>query len=358
MRIGVLRTDDTHVDTTQGGGLQREEHGVVGQEVRRLDIQVATGSKYGAHEALHDFRIGRRRAAGDNLCDAVVGDTRQGWVVAAVGDERSVDEVPVDEERALQTVHHAARQPQHGVAPRLSARPLHIAQGDVHATNVAHLSVDDNQFAVVAVVGLAGERGEMHGQVRHHLDTVAAHGLEERAVYLPAAHIVVDDTHLDTLLGFLSQCVGNKASQRIVLDDVHVDMDVVARLADVLQQLGEEGVAVGHDVDGVVLERQRHALVDKQVDELSVVVGYAEVVLFDKAEHGALGQLVERALADESLAPVVDAEEEVEDDADDGNEEDDQRPRHRLRRLAVVHDDVDNRQGNEYPREGGAYDVE
>ena len=69
---------------------------------------------------------------------------------------------------------------------------------------------------------------------------------------------------------------------------------------------------------------------------------HAEVLLFCKAQHRPLGQLVHRALADHALPAVVNAKEEVEDNADNRHEEDDQCPRHRLGRLPVVHDDMDD----------------
>ena len=80
-------------------------------------------------------------------------------------------------------------------------------------------------------------------------------------------------------------------------------------------------------------------------------LGDFQVLLFHEVEHGALGQLVKRALADQSLPAVVDPEEEIEDDADNRYEKDDQRPCHRLGGLPIVHDDVDNGEGNDDPRE-------
>ena len=48
---------------------------------------------------------------------------------------------------------------------------------------------------------------------------------------------------------------------------------------------------------------------------------------------------------------MVDAEEEIEHDADDGQEEDDQHPGHRLGRLTVVHQHVDDSNGYCHPKQ-------
>ena len=174
---------------------------------------------------------------------------------------------------------------------------------------------------------------------------------------LPTAHVVVDHAHLDTLTGFLHQRIGYQAPQGIVLDDIHVDMDMVFRLVDVFQQFREEGIAVGHDVDLIILEGECQVLVDEKVDQRLVVLGHLEVVLFHETEHRTFRQLVERTLADQLLLSVVETEEEVEDDAHDRYEEDDQRPGHGLGGLLVVHHHVDNGYGDGYPRENDTYDI-
>ena len=69
---------------------------------------------------------------------------------------------------------------------------------------------------------------------------------------------------------------------------------------------------------------------------------HTEVLLLYEVQHRALCQLVHGALANHAFPTVVNAKEEVEDDAHNGYEEDDQRPRHRLSGLPVVHDDMDD----------------
>ena len=125
---------------------------------------------------------------------------------------------------------------------------------------------------------------------------------------------------------------------------------MVLRLSNILQQFREISVAVGNDVYLIVLERKGHALVDEQVHQLAMALRHTEVFLLHKVQHGALGELVQRALADQSLPAVVDAEEEIENDADNRYEEDDQRPRHRLGGLPVVHDDMNDSYCYHYPR--------
>ena len=99
-------------------------------------------------------------------------------------------------------------------------------------------------------------------------------------------------------------------------------------------------------------------LLDKKVDEGLVLLGQPKVLLFHEAQHRAFRQLVELPLADETLLAGVDAKEQVEHDAHDGYEPDDQCPRHRLRRLAVVHHDVDHRQHDDDIVEDDEYQVQ
>ena len=190
-----------------------------------------------------------------------------------------------------------------------------------------------------------------------YLDTLLAHAFKETVTHTPAAHIVIGDTHLDTLAGFVNQCVSHQISQWVILNDIHVDMDVVCGSTDILQQFREEGIAIGHDVYLVVLEGQRHVLVDEQVYQLFVVVGNPQVLLFHKAQHGTFCQLVEFALVDQSLTSVVDAEEQIEHDAYQGQEHDDECPCHRLGWLAVVHDHMNHGHCHQCPKQRHAYHV-
>ena len=65
---------------------------------------------------------------------------------------------------------------------------------------------------------------------------------------LPAAHVVIDDAHLHPVLRLVDERIGHQPPQRVILNNIHVKMYMMARLTDVLQQLGDEGIAVGHQV--------------------------------------------------------------------------------------------------------------
>ena len=203
--IGMVWTQDTHVDTSHGGCLQGKEHGFVGNEVGRLEIDITTGGRDGTYKALHNLRIACRGTAGHYLahwrgvCCVLCAALNAGGIVVTVGYQRTIHEIPVYQESPLQRVDDRPLQAQHRIAPGLVARSLHIAQGDVHATDITHLTIDDNDFAVVTVVHLAGKCREMYGQERLHLDTSFSHPFEKMVGHSPTAHVIVDDTHLDTL---------------------------------------------------------------------------------------------------------------------------------------------------------------
>ena len=88
-----------------------------------------------------------------------------------------------------------------------------------------------------------------------HVDAGFAHPLKESVRHAPAAHVIVDESHLDALLGTVDECIADEASEGVVVNDVGVEVDVVARLPDGLQQRHEEIVAGGVDVDAIALER-------------------------------------------------------------------------------------------------------
>ena len=59
--------------------------------------------------------------------------------------------------------------------------------------------------------------------------------------------------------------------------------------------------------------------------------------MFDEAEHGAFGQLVEAPLANVFLLSSVLSEEIIEHDTDEWDEKKHEKPGHSLSRLTVVH---------------------
>ena len=134
------------------------------------------------------------------------------WIELAVAEQRAVYEVPVDEEGALQGVYTTTLYAQHRVAPTTqllnsftSFTSFDIPHGDIHTSDIPHATIDDEHLAVVAVVGPTGKRRETHGHEGFHLDALAAHLLKETVGHTPAAHIVVDHTHLHAL-----PCLGHK----------------------------------------------------------------------------------------------------------------------------------------------------
>ena len=61
-----------------------------------------------------------------------------------------------------------------------------------------------------------------------NVDSRIAHAFEEGVGNMPATHIIVYQPHLHALAGFVYQRVGDKTSQRVVVDDVHINVYMVA----------------------------------------------------------------------------------------------------------------------------------
>ena len=137
---------------------------------------------------------------------------------------------------------------------------------------------------MVAVVGFTGELGETHGHERLYLDASFTHALEELAVNAPAAHVVVDDAHLNASPRTVDEGVADETAQGVVLEDIDVDVDMALRLGDVAQQGREELVAVDEYVDAVGTEGKGVALSDEHVDYGFVLFRDGLLGLFGKPE--------------------------------------------------------------------------
>ena len=158
-----------------------------------------------------------------------------------IGYQRTVNKVPVNQESALNAIHTTALDTQMGIAPKhplascfLPLASLFLApdipRGDVHPTNEPDLSINHAQLSVVTVVHLTGKGREFHRHETMYLNARIPHPFKERALHVPAAHIIVDHPHLHMRLGLGNQRVGNHVSQLVVVEDIRVDMDMMLRL--------------------------------------------------------------------------------------------------------------------------------
>ena len=112
--------------------------------------------------------------------------------------------------------------------------------------------------------------------------------------------------------------------------------------SNIFQQFWEESVAVRHDVNPIILEGQGQILIDKEVHQRFLTFRHAESMLAYETQHRALGQFVHLSLTDDTFLTMINAKKQVEHHANNRYEADDQHPRHRLGRLTVVHQYMDN----------------
>ena len=151
-------------------------------------------------------------------------------IIDAVGNQRAVHEIPVDEERTLQRIDAATLDAKMRISPWLLSRSLHISLGNVHAPDESHLAVNHAQLAVVAIVHLAGKSREAHGHEGVHVNARISHPFEEGVLHLPAAHVVINHSYFHSLLRLVYQRISHQIAQCIVLKDVSIQVDVMLGL--------------------------------------------------------------------------------------------------------------------------------
>ena len=83
------------------------------------------------------------------------------------------------------------------------------------------------------------------------VDALLAHVLEELAGRVPAADVIVEQTHLDPAVRRAGQRIGERPSDAVVAEDVHLERDSVPRRLDG-REPGREGLrAVAQQADRV-----------------------------------------------------------------------------------------------------------
>ena len=131
------------------------------------------------------------RAAGYYLHDIVFIVYPCGGIVYFVVQQILADNIPVDQESGLESVHSFPDYPEMGVAPDAPFRALLIPVGNIHSSHIADLSVDNNDLPVITVIDFAGEDRESYFQEGMYFYTCILHLVKETVLYVPATYVIV-----------------------------------------------------------------------------------------------------------------------------------------------------------------------
>ena len=268
-------------------------------------------------------------------------------VVALVGcvgenfvfDEGLPHETPVNGEGIVEGSDSGACDAGVEVAPDAEFAAVDVAVGDVHAADVAHLAVNDANFAVVAPVDVRGERFEGDAEEGIDFDAVFAHFAEEPVARMEGADVVVDDADFDAFFRLFDEEVFESCADDVVFDDVVLQEDIFAGESDVGFKRGEFLAAGGEEADVVVGVVERIDEVVGEVDFLFALVGELKRADID----GRVDLFPEEPafIAAGNHAFVLDAtpEEEVENHSEEGEDEQHSDPSQRLDGVAVFRQD-------------------
>src|SRR5881409_208645 len=143
---------------------------------------------------------------------------------------------PVFAERTLQPIDCRADDAKTGVAPMVlvlcMSGPL---SGEPEAAEVSDAAIDDHDLAVVAIVQ-AAEVAEADGMEHAHLRARIAHQLLKPLLHLVAAGGIQQQSHFHAFTRFRRERVGYFIADRSFPPDVRLDVNTLARFADVPEQ--------------------------------------------------------------------------------------------------------------------------
>lgn len=160
-------------------------------------------------------------------------------------------DIPVGHERGLKPIRSRTCETYVGVSPDAKLVAEGIAVGYIHPPDVAYFPINDDEFAVVAIVDLTCQERKDHGEEGVHFYPFLLQLLEKTRGSLPAPHMIVDDTYLDPFAGFESEEVCEGSACVIIGEDIILYVDVFFGLSDVLVEVCHLGVPIGKDLEGV-----------------------------------------------------------------------------------------------------------
>ena len=165
--------------------------------------------------------------------------------------------LPYLHEDALQRVDLVAFYAAVHVAPRAHLlRAIDVVVGNVHATGIGNLSVDDDDFAVVAAEDVVNPR-EVQRVELVDLDALAAQFADmavlQRSVVGGVAESIVECSHLYALCRLLGQQVEEQHGDGVVAEVEILQVDAAARFADGLEHVVELLLSADEQSDAVVM---------------------------------------------------------------------------------------------------------
>ncbi|MNT15293.1 hypothetical protein D3C72_1503400 [compost metagenome] len=245
----------------------------------------------------------------------------------------------------------------HVVVRVLGVGALVFLVGDVHAAREAHAAVAHHDLAVGAVVGHGAQPPADLGVVeQRHLHTRRVHRRHELAADALGAERVEQQAHPHAGLRALDQQVAQRGADPVGLEDVVLEVDVVARRAHGLEDRIEGARAAREQLDARGARHRQAAgggaqpghLLQCRRRMLRGVTQPRQVGL--RMRVRAVAQALEPLLA-QPLRP----QEVIDDEARERQQRQRQDPAHGGHRRALLHHDPDRQHGDvAAPRQGEA----
>ena len=228
----MTRQHQTDIHTRQSCCSHGKQNRFGWQEIRRFHIHILPGLKQDADIALHDIRPRTDRTARNYLHETIVVDMRTDrWIILAIGNQRTVYEIPVYQKGSLNGVNSTALNTEMRIAPGLFLITLHIAQSYIHAADKAHFTIYDTEFAVVTIVYLTRKSRKADWHERMYINACITHTFKEFILHLPAAYIIINQSHLHSLLRLIDQGISYQISQGIGFEDIGIEMNMMLCLS-------------------------------------------------------------------------------------------------------------------------------
>ena len=216
-------------------------------------------------QRVHDHRGIRIRPARRDLDDGF----GLGFCGAEVfGHDRELAarrEVPVANEKVLQVVGAGAFDHQMRIPPVRLGR-VDIAVADIDPTHKSRAGVDDNDLAVVTVIGAVGQGDEPDLIERECFNATGDKFINKFSPDAAAAKIVVNKPDLYSLGNLSNQDVFDLVAYTVILEDVIFHVDMVLRGFERGEYLRKFLFAIKQQADFVVAG-QRAVVVQKQAGE-------------------------------------------------------------------------------------------
>ncbi|MPM50423.1 hypothetical protein SDC9_97162 [bioreactor metagenome] len=216
-------------------------------------------------DTVRDFSFFAKRPAVDSL-HGYVSETGKLGKIFSRRDQCLAHHKPINKKNRLQSLHPFTFDTRMSIAPNSPFKALDIPVGNVHATHITDLAVNDNNLSMIPVIQSRGNFGQCCFEKRFYFDAGLTQFLKECLFRFARTKTIVNNPYFNAFERFFNQCIPDFCAYFIISKYIIFHVDMLFGLFNVAKQVFEFIYGIGIKPDIVSTEQRSMVKIFQQTD--------------------------------------------------------------------------------------------